>query len=298
MSYRPDIAPAPPAPERLREDVERLVDLALTAERLLVLTGAGCSTESGIPDYRSPGGLWSKHTPIYYADFVRSESARRRYWARSMAGWTSFQRADPNPAHEALAALEARGRLHGLITQNVDGLHQAAGSRDVLELHGNNDGVVCLGCGQVIDRTAMQDALRALNPTWSAQAVAVAPDGDAQLDTTLYAGFRVPACAVCGGMLKPDVVFFGESVPAERVARATALVDSCDALLVAGSSLHVWSGFRFARQAAVAGKPLVIATIGPTRADSLATLKIEQRVGVLLPLLLDYVGPRVVARAG
>ncbi|HUS15860.1 MAG TPA: NAD-dependent protein deacetylase [Chloroflexia bacterium] len=288
----PDIA------SDMAADLDRLVDLILNAERLVVLTGAGCSTESGIPDYRSPGGLWTNHKPIYYADFVRSATARQRYWARSMAGWHSFHRAAPNPAHRALSALEARGRVHGLITQNVDRLHQAAGSRAVIELHGHNDGVICLGCGMEMDRHGMQDAMEALNPTWSAQPVAIAPDGDAQLDTALVAGFRVPACGACGGMLKPNVVFFGESVPVERVARSTALVDEGDALLVAGSSLTVWSGYRFARQAAQAGKPLALVNIGPTRADPIATLKIEQRLGTFLPLLLDHVGPRTVARAG
>lgn len=282
----------------LGEDREKLVDLILRSERLLVLTGAGCSTESGIPDYRSPGGLWTNHKPIYYADFVRSAAGRQRYWARSLAGWARFHQAQPNPAHLALAALEARDRLIGLITQNVDRLHQAAGSRQVLELHGHNDGVICLGCGREMSRAAMQATLQALNPTWTAQAREIAPDGDAQLDTRVFAGFRVPECAACGGILKPNVVFFGESVPAERVARATAWVDECDALLVVGSSLTVWSGYRFARQAVQAGKPLALVTIGPTRADPIATLKIEQRLGVFLPQLLDHVGPRAVARAG
>lgn len=268
-------------------DVERLAALLAPARRLAVLTGAGCSTESGIPDYRSPGGLWNKHKPVYYADFVRSAQARQRYWARSMAGWRSFHRAAPNPAHRALAALEAQGRLQGLITQNVDRLHQAAGSQAVIELHGHNESVVCLACGLAISREAMQAELQAINPTWAAQALAIAPDGDAEIDPRLVAGFRVPTCARCGGLLKPDVVFFGESVPPARVEAATAWVAAADALLVIGSSLTVWSGYRFARQAALAGKPLVIVNIGPTRADPLATLKIEQRLGAFLPLLVD-----------
>jgi NAD-dependent SIR2 family protein deacetylase len=268
-------------------DVERLAEFITRAARLVVLTGAGCSTESGIPDYRSPGGLWNKHKPVYYADFVRSPQARQRYWARSMAGWRSFHRAEPNGAHRALADLEARGRLRFLITQNVDRLHLAAGSRQVLELHGHNDAVICLSCGHLISREAMQAALQDLNPTWAAQALAIAPDGDAEIDTRLFSGFRVPACAQCGGLLKPHVIFFGESVLAPWVAQATAEVDAADALLVIGSSLTVWSGYRFARQAAQAGKPLALLNIGPTRADPIATLKIEQRVGTFLPLVVD-----------
>jgi NAD-dependent SIR2 family protein deacetylase len=279
-------------------DLERLAAFVRGTDRLVVLTGAGCSTESGIPDYRSPGGLWTNHKPIFYADFVRSATARQRYWARSMAGWNSFHRAAPNPAHIALARLEALGRVQYLITQNVDRLHQAAGSRNVLELHGNNDAVVCLGCGHEMTRQAMQRALQALNPTWNARPVAVAPDGDAQLDTEAFAAFEVPGCPVCGGLLKPDVVFFGESVPLVRVGQATAQVAACDGLMVVGSSLTVWSGYRFAHQAVTAGKPLALVNIGPTRADPIATLKIEQRVGEFLPHLLDHMGPRVPAPAG
>ncbi len=285
-------------PDTLADDLDRLADLILRAERLVVLTGAGCSTESGIPDYRSPGGLWTNHKPVYYADFVRSAAMRQRYWARSFAGWRAFDRAQPNAAHYALAALETRGRIHGLITQNVDRLHLEAGSRNVIELHGHNDSVICLSCGTESSRQAMQQALRALNPTWTAQATAIAPDGDAQLDTEALAGFRVPDCPTCGGVIKPHVVFFGESVPPARVAQATAWVDEGDALLVVGSSLTVWSGYRFARQAAVAGKPLGLVNIGPTRADPIATFKIAQPVGHFLPLLLDQIGPRAVARAG
>jgi NAD-dependent SIR2 family protein deacetylase len=279
-------------------DLERLAAFVRGTDRLVVLTGAGCSTESGIPDYRSPGGLWTNHKPIFYADFVRSATARQRYWARSMAGWNSFHRAAPNPAHIALARLEALGRVQYLITQNVDRLHQAAGSRNVLELHGNNDAVVCLGCGYEMTRQAMQRALQALNPTWNARPVAVAPDGDAQLDTEAFAAFEVPGCPVCGGLLKPDVVFFGESVPLARVGQATAQVAACDGLMVVGSSLTVWSGYRFAHQTVTAGKPLALVNIGPTRADPIATLKIEQRVGEFLPHLLDHMGPRVPAPAG
>jgi NAD-dependent SIR2 family protein deacetylase len=282
----------------LDDELDSLADLILRAERLVVLTGAGCSTESGIPDYRSPGGLWTNHKPIYYADFIRSAGGRQRYWARSFAGWSTFHRAAPNAAHHALAELERRGRIHGLITQNVDRLHYDAGSRNVVELHGDNDSVICLSCGYILSRPAMQEAMRDLNPHWHAEASAIAPDGDSQLSAEQVAGFRVPDCPVCGGLLKPNVVFFGESVPADRVAVCTSWVDEGDALVVIGSSLTVWSGYRFARQAAQAGKPLALVNIGPTRADPIATLKIERKVGEFLPQLLDHVGPRRVARAG
>ncbi len=287
-----------PHPDTIADDVNRLADLILRADRLVVLTGAGCSTESGIPDYRSPGGLWTNHKPVYFADFVRSATARQRYWARSFGGWRAFDRAHPNAAHHTLAALEARGRIHGLITQNVDRLHLEAGSRNVIELHGHNDSVICLSCGTESPRQAMQDRLYALNPYWTAQPTAIAPDGDAQLDTDTLTGFQVPNCAACGGLIKPHVVFFGESVPPARVAQATAWVDEGDALLVIGSSLTVWSGYRFARQAAGAGKPLGIVSLGPTRADPLAAFKIAQPVARFLPLLLDQIGPQAVARAG
>ena len=281
---------APPVEPASLADVTALADFVAASRRLLVLTGAGCSTESGIPDYRSPGGLWTNHKPVYFADFVRSAAARQRYWARSLTGWRSFARAAPNPAHAALAALEAAGRVHYLVTQNVDGLHQEAGSRRVLELHGNNDAVVCLGCRRLIPRAAMQERLQDLNPTWTAGATAIAPDGDAELATTLFTGFRVPACAVCHGILKPAVVFFGESVPAETVEFVMARVAEADALLVVGSSLTVWSGYRFVRAAAGHAQPIAILNIGPTRADALAGLKVEARVGEILPRLLPLLG--------
>jgi NAD-dependent SIR2 family protein deacetylase len=271
-------------------DIQALAAFVAANPRVLVLSGAGCSTESGIPDYRSPGGLWTNHKPVYYADFVRSPAQRQRYWARSLTGWRSFARATPNPAHYALAALETAGHVHYLITQNVDRLHLAAGSQRVLELHGHNEAVVCLGCRRHISRLAMQERLQALNPTWTAAATAVAPDGDAELTTTLFTGFRVPACEACHGILKPAVVFFGESVPAEIVTFAMDRVAEADGLLVVGSSLTVWSGYRFVRAAAQQAKPIAILNIGPTRADDLAGLKVEARVGEALPRLLPLLG--------
>jgi NAD-dependent SIR2 family protein deacetylase len=262
------------------------------SKRLVVLTGAGCSTESGIPDYRSPGGAWTRHKPIYYSAFVRSAEVRRFYWARSYRGWPRFDQARPNAAHRALAELEADGRVHQLITQNVDDLHQEAGSRAVVQLHGRNRAVICLDCGGTFPREEMQERLAELNAAWIAAArwdelrgdeADFAPDGDADVAQEVIGGFRVPECHRCGGVLKPAVVFFGESVPREKVAYAMRRVDEADALLVVGSSLTVWSGFRFAKRAAERGLPLAIVNIGPTRADDLATLKVEARCGDVLP---------------
>jgi NAD-dependent SIR2 family protein deacetylase len=259
------------------------------SKRLVVLTGAGCSTESGIPDYRSPGGAWTRHKPIYFSAFVRSEEVRRFYWARSYRGWPRFESARPNDAHRALAELEARGAVHQLITQNVDDLHQEAGSRAVVQLHGRNRLVVCLDCGGELPRAEMQERLAELNAEWLQSAPALdgaeadfAPDGDADVARELVGGFRVPECHRCGGVLKPAVVFFGESVPPDKVTYAMRRVDEADALLVVGSSLTVWSGFRFAKRAAERGIPIAIVNIGPTRADDLATLKIEARCGAVL----------------
>ena len=261
------------------------------SRRLVVLTGAGCSTESGIPDYRSPGGAWTRHKPIYYASFVRSAEVRRFYWARSFRGWPRFAAARPNDAHRALAELEARGGVHQLITQNVDDLHQEAGSRAVVQLHGRNRVVVCLDCGGESPREEMQERLAAMNDGWLRDApwdrlrgdeADFAPDGDADLAPQLVGDFRVPDCHRCGGVLKPAVVFFGESVPQEKVAHAMRRVDEADALLVVGSSLTVWSGFRFAKRAAERRIPIALVNIGPTRADDLATLKIEAKCGAVL----------------
>jgi NAD-dependent SIR2 family protein deacetylase len=257
------------------------------SRRLVVLTGAGCSTESGIPDYRSPGGAWTRHKPIYFSAFVRSEEVRRFYWARSYRGWPRFDNAQPNDAHRALAELESRGAVHQLITQNVDDLHQEAGSRAVVQLHGRNRVVVCLDCGGELPRAEMQERISELNPGWANDALDpdeadFAPDGDAAIAASTVGSFNVPECHRCGGVLKPAVVFFGESVPPEKVAYSMRRVDEADALLVVGSSLTVWSGFRFAKRAAERGIPIAIVNIGPTRADELADLKIERRCGEVL----------------
>jgi NAD-dependent SIR2 family protein deacetylase len=268
-----------------------LPDFLAAARRLAVLTGAGCSTRSGIPDYRSPGGAWTRHKPIYYSAFVRSADVRRFYWARSFRGWPRFDAARPNRAHHALAALEAQGRVHQLITQNVDDLHQEAGSRAVVQLHGRNRIVVCLDCRGEFPREAMQERLAELNADWLARApwhtldadeADFAPDGDANVARDVVGSFRVPDCDRCGGVLKPAVVFFGESVPRDKVAYAMRRVDEADALLVVGSSLTVWSGFRFVKRAHERGIPIAIVNIGPTRGDALATLKVERECGEAL----------------
>ncbi len=265
-----------------------LAHFITNTKRLVVLTGAGCSTESGIPDYRSPGGAWARHKPIYYRQFVGREEIRRFYWARSFRGWPRFAAARPNAAHRALAELEARGGVHFLITQNVDDLHQEAGSRRLVQLHGRNRVVVCLNCRSQFSRADIQERLAELNPN-GAPALAglpseadFAPDGDAAVDREAVRGFRIADCDRCGGMLKPAVVFFGESVPAATVAAAMERLDEADALLVAGSSLTVWSGFRFVKRAAERRIPIAILNIGPTRGDDLATLKIEARCGEAL----------------
>lgn len=271
---------------------ERIAEFLARARRLVVLTGAGCSTESGIPDYRSPGGAWTRHKPIYYNAFVRSAEVRRFYWARSYRGWPRFDAARPNAAHRALAELESRGRVHQLITQNVDDLHQEAGSRAVVQLHGRNRVVICLGCNGTIPREEMQARLAERNADWLAAApwhrlhaddADFAPDGDADVAPDVVGDFEVPECHRCGGVLKPHVVFFGESVPRDKVDYSFRRVEEADALLVAGSSLTVWSGYRFVKRAAERGLPIAIVNIGPTRADDLATLKVEAKCGEVLP---------------
>jgi NAD-dependent SIR2 family protein deacetylase len=253
--------------------------------RLFVLTGAGCSTDSGIPDYRDSAGEWKRRPPIRYQEFVGNEHARKRYWARSLAGFRRMRLAQPNDAHHALATLERRGRIAQLVTQNVDGLHHAAGSENVIDLHGRIDTVRCLGCGQRTSRDELQRELERRNPSFAALDAVEAPDGDADLEGVAFETFDVPACSACGGLLKPDVVFFGENVPAERVQRAMAPIASSDAMLVVGSSLMIYSGYRFVTAAADAGKPIAAINLGRTRADDLLALKVEDRCSDALRLL-------------
>lgn len=271
--------PRPPLP-----DLVPLIERLRGASTIAVLTGAGCSTESGIPDYRSPRAE-PRREPMRYVEFTRSATARQRYWSRAFVGWGNVGDAQPNAAHHALAALESAGRLSTLITQNVDGLHQAAGSARVIELHGALGEVICLGCEQVTRRADLQARLATLNPDWGSESMRSAPDGDADIarDTR---EFVVASCMACDGVLKPRVVFFGERVPPLRVERSFAAVESADALLVAGTSLQVWSGLRFVRRAAELGLPIVLVNLGPTRADTLATARVDARVGDVLPPLV------------
>lgn len=253
-----------------------LTDFLQQHESIFVLTGAGISTASGIPDYRDERGEWKHRRPMEYREFVDRESARQRYWARSWVGWKHFRRAEPNAAHHALTELERRGRVERIVTQNVDGLQQRAGSHAVTELHGSLARVACIDCGNAISRELMQRRLLDLNPGLAGLEAISLPDGDARLEAFDSAMLRLPACESCGGVLKPEVVFFGETVPPARVSESFAALDRADAMLVVGSSLMIYSGFRFARRAAELDLPLVAINLGKTRADDLLTHKIEQ----------------------
>lgn len=259
---------------------------------MALLTGAGISTESGIPDYRGPGTARRARNPVQYRAFVGDPAARRRYWARSVVGWSRFVRARPNAGHHALSDLLLCGAATGIITQNVDRLHQAAGAADVIELHGALAEVACLTCGAIEERERLQERLLALNPGWLDERAELAPDGDAELDDAAVAGFRVASCQACGGVLKPNVVFFGESVPKPTVERAVALVDRAEALLVVGSSLAVFSGFRFVRRAAERGIVVAIVNLDETRADPLADVIVRGVAGHVLPELARRLGVR------
>lgn len=254
---------------------------------VVVLSGAGLSTESGIPDYRGPTGALRRHAPMTYQAFVGSAEARRRYWARSYLGWRQIAGARPNTGHHAVTELQRRGEISGIITQNVDGLHQAAGSRGVIELHGGLDQVVCLSCGVPDDRLALDARLRAANPDFVAAVAAINPDGDAELSDADLDAFVPVGCRWCrSDLIKPDVVFFGENVPRARVDACFALVDDAAALLVLGSSLTVMSGLRFVRRAAALGVPVAIVNQGETRGDPLADLKLDAALGDTLQALL------------
>jgi NAD-dependent SIR2 family protein deacetylase len=270
-------------------DLDALCAL-LTGKRLVALTGAGLSTESGIPDYRGPGTRERARNPVQHREYVKSETVRARYWARAFVGWERFNRAEPNAAHFALAELEAQGILAGVITQNVDRLHHAAGSRRVVELHGALAEVRCLDCGVREARAALQRRLLELNPGFDARTAAVAPDGDADLQSELASGFRVAPCLACGGVLKPDVVFFGDNVAKPVVDAAFALLGEADVLLVAGTSLAVWSGYRFVRRAEERGMPIALVNLGESRGTSHATVIVEARVTEVLPVVARALG--------
>ncbi|MEU0496002.1 NAD-dependent protein deacetylase [Mycobacterium sp. NPDC006124] len=264
----------------------------LAGRRLAVLTGAGLSTDSGIPDYRGPDSPPSN--PMTIRQFTSDPAFRQRYWARNHVGWRHMDDTLPNAGHRALAAMERAGVVTGVVTQNVDLLHTKAGSENVVDLHGTYAQVVCLDCGFTMTRARLADELEALNPGFAERAaavggIAVAPDADAMVEET--SSFRYVDCPRCGGMLKPDIVYFGESVPKDRVARAYSMVDAADALLVAGSSLTVFSGLRFVRHAAAAGKPVAIINRGITRGDEFATVKLDAGCSELLVLLVDELAP-------
>ena len=255
------------------------------APRLFVLTGAGCSTASGIPDYRDEAGAWKHKPPVQFQEFVGSHATRQRYWARSLVGWARVAAARPAAAHKALAALEKSGAVGALVTQNVDGLHQKAGSESVIDLHGRLDTVLCLECGITVSRADIQTEMVTLNPRWAGVSAEDAPDGDARIEGP-FDDVVVPAWRDCGGMLKPDVVFFGENVPKARVADCYAALAGADGLLVVGSSLMVFSGYRFCLAAAQLGKPVALVNRGRTRADDLAHLKVDGDCGEVLEELL------------
>lgn len=267
--------------------VEELARLLRDRPRWFVLTGAGCSTETGIPDYRDEDGQWKRSPPIQYREFVDKAHARKRYWARSMVGWVHFSQAEPGSTHQHLAELERRGWVNELVTQNVDGLHQRAGSERVTDLHGNLHDVACMSCGAGISRGEMQMRLEQANPDFQYRSAELAPDGDVDLGGVDYESFDVPDCPICGGILKPVVVFFGEAVPRARVEHCYQRLSESDALLVVGSSLMVFSGYRFARKAAEDGKPIAIVNLGRTRADDLVTAKVGAPCADTLAALLE-----------
>jgi len=268
-------------------DRRALEDFVTRHKRLFVLTGAGCSTNSGIPDYRDRQGNWKRTQPVTYQAFMGAEGTRQRYWARSLIGWRRFGQALPNAAHHALARLEAAGRCELLLTQNVDRLHQSAGSRQVIDLHGRLDLVRCMGCGVKTSRADFQQELAGANAGWLALDAEIAPDGDADLENADFSSFDVPPCRSCGGILKPDVVFFGETVLPEVVDQAQHHLAQADAMLIVGSSLMVYSGFRFVQAAASKGTPIAAVNLGRTRADDLFALKVEDNCEAALGFLLE-----------
>ncbi len=255
--------------------MKHLAQFMRDCERLLVLTGAGLSEPSGIPVYRDKSGTWLRTTPVQHREFLSSQASRQRYWARSMAGWPKMAQASPNEGHLALVNLEQAGLIKQLITQNVDCLHQRAGQRSLIDMHGSLDRVQCLVCEKVFARSWVQDYLHTLNPSIQTQAAQMRPDGDADLPDALIASIQVPTCPECDGVLKPDVVFFGGTIPRPRAEKISQAVEDCDAVLVIGSSLTVFSGFRICRDAHRAGKPIAALNQGKTRADELISLKLE-----------------------
>jgi len=268
------------------DEIECLLAFLGTSTRLAVLTGAGISTASGIPGYRDADGNWQRKPPLTHQEFIADLAVRKRYWARSMLGWPMMRDARPNTAHIALARLAQQDRVAHLITQNVDGLHTAAGSMNVLELHGRLRQVRCMDCNATHAREWLQASLVAANPHFSATSATVAPDGDADIEAN-FNDFEIAPCAACGGMLKPDVVFYGDSVPLPRARAALAAVAAADALLIVGSTVMVRSGYRLCEAAHAAGKPIAAINLGRTRADPLLSLKLQIDCGAALAGLAD-----------
>ncbi|MDH3545553.1 MAG: NAD-dependent protein deacetylase [Gammaproteobacteria bacterium] len=270
----------------VRSAISSLGDFLLEHDTFVVLSGAGVSTASGIPDYRDRDGEWKQAQPMQFGQFKSSDIARKRYWARSYVGWQHFSRARPNGAHRALVELESSGKVDTLVTQNVDGLHRVAGSRRLIDLHGTLGKVRCMECDTAYERDRFQKILKRANPDWHAEVFRYKPDGDAALAESSHEDFSVPGCPACGGPVKPDVVMFGESVPTARVRRALSAIDRAAALLVVGSSLMVYSGFRIVCHASARCMPIAILNQGRTRADDFATLKIHQDCATVLPAAL------------
>jgi NAD-dependent SIR2 family protein deacetylase len=279
----PDLAADPGL---LHADVQALRTFVTSHPLLFVLTGAGCSTDSGIPDYRDAEGAWKRRPPMNFRTFMDDPLARARYWARAMIGWRMFGNVRPNAAHLALAELQRRGHVPLLVTQNVDGLHEAAGSSAVIDLHGRMDRVRCMNCDHLMPRQQVQQWLEAGNPDWVRLRASDAPDGDADLEGEDFSAFAVPPCPVCHGILKPDVVFFGETVPRARVEAASAALERADAVLVVGSSLMVYSGYRFVMAGVRAGLPAAAINLGRTRADDELVLKVNRPCGEILTSLV------------
>ena len=271
-----------------QEDHLETLHRAMAQRRFLVLTGAGISTSSGIPDYRDSEGVRRGRAPMMYQEFLATTQARRRYWARAMLGWPKVRIAQPNAAHRALATLQQRQRISGLVTQNVDTLHDQAGSHDVIELHGSLHRVLCLDCQQRSERDVIQQLMETENPYLAGVDAVQAPDGDTLLDPAFEERFQVPRCPHCTGQrLKPDVVFFGENVAQTTAAKAMAAVADADGLLVVGSSLMAYSAFRLCKAMVEQGKPVIAINLGKTRGDELLQVKIEASCERLLPLLVE-----------
>ncbi len=270
--------------------LEQAISILRSQENWLVLTGAGVSAESGVPTYRNSEGVWQRKQPVTHQQFMTDQNARQRFWLRNMLGWRFMTEAQPNSAHRALVALENIGLLSSLVTQNVDGLHQRAGSRNVIDLHGRVDTLSCMSCGIRYPRAPMQRWLEQNNPEYSRIIAVIAPDGDADIDHLDYSKMQIPDCEHCGGIIKPDAVFFGDSIPKDRLTEAQSQLQQAAGLLVVGSSLTVYSGYRFCLWAQQLGKPILIINAGKTRADELATLKLSQPCAEPLQLWADSYG--------